>query len=113
MDIKDAVRSYGQALIAVLIASAVLLATFAAMLWRLPALAALDPATAMLVLSILTPAMLAAFAMPLVHHARAVQGAAATGLRIGHARNGVRAFRLYRHAAPAVRRRRQVRRMRG
>jgi cation transporter-like permease len=106
MKIKQAVRSYRDALAATAIASGVLLATFTTMLWRMPALAALDPATATEVLSILVPATLTAFAMPIIHHARAVHGAVAAGLRIGRLRNGLRAFRLYRHAVPAVARRR-------
>ena len=111
---KEAIKAYRRQLGAVAAASLVLLGTFAAMLWTMPAIMALGSAGAAAVLALTMTKTAGVFAGPLLPHARAVHIAATHNLRIGRdARHGVRAFRLYRHAAPAVRRRRAARRMRG
>lgn len=111
MNKKQAVAAYRQHLIAVAIASAILFGTAVAMAWTMQSIFALGSAGAAAFLAVTSLKTAGVFAGPLVPHARAVHIAATHNLRIGrNARHGLRAFRLYRHAAPAVRRRRAARR---
>ena len=106
---KQAVASYRHYLIAVVTASLILIGTSVAMLWTMPTIFALGSAGAAAFLALTSLKTASVFAGPLVPHARAVHIAASHSLRIGRARSGVRAFRLYRHAVPAVWKRRAAR----